>query len=212
MFVHFIAPAGSHPSLITVLRYAQNNSGCAVSQVAYLVDGGSKVSCGQCRPGETGLGFADIAAELSLVLSLANYDPSVEAFPFQSGALFSCATNEFCTDAAICAPLVSSPLFGLPCPLEAPSDNWCGPGLHCIAHRCQICSEGAMDITRSRLCLHGIWTSDPWTLATRDPCAWALAGILALLLLQLVVLIFGAPYQFHVSEHSIFFRVCIILS
>jgi hypothetical protein len=50
------------------------------------------MGCGMCRPGETGLGFADIASELSLALSLAHYDPGVDAFPFQSGALFSCGT------------------------------------------------------------------------------------------------------------------------
>ncbi len=160
-------------------------------QVAFQVDGTDTMGCGQCRPGETGLGFADLAAEISLVLSLANYDASVDTFSFAAGALFSCALNEFCNDAAQCVPLTASPLFGLPCPLETPTHGWCGPGLHCIAHVCQICAEGAMDATRLRLCLNGKWTTDAWAISRQDPAMMLALVICAVLCVQLLITLFS---------------------
>ena len=76
------------------LRYTMNNTNCLQDQVAFTKDGGSTWACGSCNPGETGLGYSDIASELALALSLANYDPGTQTYQFQAGALFNCEINE----------------------------------------------------------------------------------------------------------------------
>ena len=151
------------------------------------MDGGSTWACGSCTPGELGLGFTDSVAELDLALALGNYNPGSQAFPYLSGAMFSCALNEYCTDAAVCQNLIKSPLYGQPCPEELPTNGWCGAGLHCISHVCLICEEGTMNSARTRVCLNGQWMNDAWTLALKDPVIIIGLTIVAILGAQLAV-------------------------
>jgi hypothetical protein len=48
-----------------------------------------------------------------------------------------------------------------------------------------------MDVTRSRLCFNGQWTSDPWTIAKQDPTVLTLAVGVLVLFLQVCVMLFG---------------------
>ena len=146
----------------------------------------------QCRPGETGLGFADMAAELAAVLSMAQYDAT--DFPYQSGALFNCALNEVCSDDAVCIPLSASPLFGKPCPEQSATSGYCGPGLFCIMHMCAVCAEGAVNSARTRACVRGQWTSDAFQLFLLDPLSWSLFFIASLLAAQIGVSAWSTLY------------------
>ncbi|EGG20842.1 hypothetical protein DFA_00707 [Cavenderia fasciculata] len=120
------------------LSSSSTNQECPPNQVRFNIDGDeSRAMCGECVPGTSGI---------------------------ESPGM--CGMNEYCNDNGVCTSLQSHPLLDSMCPQETDNNNptlgWCGPGLHCYSHRCQVCLEGSVDNTDGKMCIKGEWTYSSW--------------------------------------------------
>eukprot|EP00698_Gefionella_okellyi_P011261 TRINITY_DN2965_c0_g2_i1.p1 TRINITY_DN2965_c0_g2~~TRINITY_DN2965_c0_g2_i1.p1 ORF type:complete len:306 (+),score=48.81 TRINITY_DN2965_c0_g2_i1:39-956(+) len=134
----------SGPITRTAARRAATpvNRGCASDQVFYAKDGNPRdIRCGACIPGTDGnWRFTGVTQGYMTDVQTCDSQSRICSAPQLSATnpLLFCGVNEYCTDDAQCADITTSPLYMTVCNDQLP----CGPGLSCLAGRCQICLEG----------------------------------------------------------------------